>query len=86
MDVASGPPDGNQLLQVSLCLDVVNYLLCYHYHLNLEDFTHWQSYVFEFGNSVATLFDLEICTKLQNLITHLSNHLTDLRFIMCRSS
>lgn len=86
MGVSSGPADDDLLLQLVLYLEVVNYFLCSHHHLKLEDFTRWKSYLFDFSKSMATLFDLEISTKLYRIMIKVSDHLIDLGFIRRGSS
>lgn len=78
MGVSSLSPDDDELLQCAFLLSTVNNFLCNPIELTEEDIDKWQSYLFDFGSQFASVFKVDISTKLHRVMRHFKNHLINL--------
>lgn len=66
-------PDYNPLLRYVLKMDAVKILLSNAASRNEDNISNWQGDLFEFRNSLAPTFNVDVSTEMNTLIRHM-NH------------
>lgn len=75
MGVSYQIPDSGHLLFCVLKLDIVNSFLCVSVHRTEDSIIEWQNYLFSFGKYMASLFGVDITTKLHRIMRHVRDHI-----------
>lgn len=76
--VGDEPHDNDRLPHCDLQLDVINTFLCNSNALSLVEVKKWQKYLFSFSQLMADLFQVDVKTKLHQIMHHVKDQITNM--------
>lgn len=70
--VTDGNPNDDVLVQCELQLDIVKSFLCNYLHLSMKCIDQWKDYLFSFGQYMTRTFNVDVISKRNRAMRHIS--------------